>query len=94
MQFSTIVAALLATSVAAIPFEVSHISCVAEIATDKLDLTLTFFPPQLQERQCVGNLGQCDKGHVPGFRNCCDGLYCCGIVGPNNVCQTANNCGE
>lgn len=54
---------------------------------------LTFLP-QLQERQCVGNLGQCDKGHVSGLKNCCEGLFCCGILGPNNVCQSVNNCGE
>lgn len=45
---------------------------------------------QLQERQCVGNLGTCDKGQ----KNCCDGLYCCGFVIDHNVCQSGNTCGE
>ncbi|KAK4233979.1 hypothetical protein C8A03DRAFT_38270 [Achaetomium macrosporum] len=51
--------------------------------------------PLLEERQCVGNLQRCNKraSAVLG-RQCCGGLYCCGVIGSNNVCQTVNNCGE
>jgi hypothetical protein len=47
------------------------------------------------QRQCVGNLQRCNKraSAVLG-RQCCGGLYCCGVIGSNNVCQTTNNCGE
>nr|POE47887.1 hypothetical protein CFP56_01215 [Quercus suber] len=46
-------------------------------------------------RDCVGNLDICNKKASAAIGGqCCDGLYCCGIIGPNNVCQTTNNCGE
>ncbi|EAQ84220.1 predicted protein [Chaetomium globosum CBS 148.51] len=52
-------------------------------------------PAELQERQCVGNLGGCNKRASAAVgRQCCGGLFCCGVVGSNNVCQTANTCGE
>ncbi|KAG7294627.1 hypothetical protein NEMBOFW57_004703 [Staphylotrichum longicolle] len=52
-------------------------------------------PAELQERQCVGNLGRCNKRASAAIgRQCCGGLFCCGVVGSNNVCQTANTCGE
>ncbi|KAK3293690.1 uncharacterized protein B0H64DRAFT_444936 [Chaetomium fimeti] len=52
-------------------------------------------PAELQERQCVSGLNRCNKraSAVIG-RQCCPGLFCCGIIGPNNVCQTENTCGE
>ncbi|KAK4158939.1 hypothetical protein QBC43DRAFT_382195 [Cladorrhinum sp. PSN259] len=49
----------------------------------------------LEPRQCVGNLGRCNKRASAAIgRQCCGGLFCCGVVGSNNVCQTSNNCGE
>ncbi|KAK4141728.1 uncharacterized protein C8A04DRAFT_30717 [Dichotomopilus funicola] len=52
-------------------------------------------PPELSERACVGNLGYCNKkaSSVLG-KQCCGGLYCCGVIGANNVCQSHNTCGE
>ncbi|KAK4150806.1 hypothetical protein C8A00DRAFT_45885 [Chaetomidium leptoderma] len=52
-------------------------------------------PAELEPRQCVGNIGRCNKRASAAVgRQCCGGLFCCGIIGSNNVCQTANNCGE
>lgn len=51
---------------------------------------------QLKPRACAANLNQCNKAASAGVlgNGCCSGLYCCGIIGSNNVCQSTNNCGE
>ncbi|KAK4033243.1 hypothetical protein C8A01DRAFT_40309 [Parachaetomium inaequale] len=52
-------------------------------------------PAELQERVCVSGLSRCNKraSAVVG-KQCCAGLYCCGVIGANNACQTSNTCGE
>ncbi|KAH6848056.1 hypothetical protein B0I37DRAFT_415737 [Chaetomium sp. MPI-CAGE-AT-0009] len=57
--------------------------------------TASAIPAELQERQCVGNLDWCYKRASAAIgKQCCGGLFCCGVIGSNNVCQSVNNCGE
>ncbi|KAI1339466.1 hypothetical protein F5Y15DRAFT_73723 [Xylariaceae sp. FL0016] len=55
----------------------------------------TAIPLEPEKQQCVGNVDYCFKKASSALgKQCCSGLYCCGIIGSNNVCQTKNTCGE